>query len=95
MLFHLPPLKVGQGKRRKVSSAHVEGIRREARIAAGDVMSVTRPEILHADGLSDLAAEGVEDFGARGLLIDVAEGIEVPVVVIPESAGGTGAARCS
>src|SRR5271156_2326614 len=86
-------MKVKQGKTGKVSSAHVEEIGREARICDGDVMPVARPEILHSDGLCNLPIERVKDLCARRRFIDEAESVEVPVVVVPESAGSVGAAR--
>jgi hypothetical protein len=86
-------MQIKQGESRKVSGAHLEGICREARILAGDVMSVARSEILHSNRLSDLSIECVEDLRARRLLIDVAECVEVPIVVIPKSSWGVGAAR--
>src|SRR5580693_4797074 len=85
-------MKIKQRKTGKVSSTHVEKIGREARICAGNVMPVARPEILHSYGLCNLAIERLEDLCARRRFINVAERVEVPVVVVPESAGSVGAA---
>src|SRR5580704_13980285 len=89
------PMKVKQGKARKVSCAHIEWVCWEARIRAGEITSVVRLEILHANRLRDLPIESLEDLRACRLLVDVAERIEVPVVVIPKRARGMGAARRS
>src|SRR5580693_3286908 len=78
------PMKVKQGKARKVSCAHIEWVCWEARIRAGEITSVVRLEILHANRLRDLPIESLEDLSACRLLVDVAERIEVPVVVIPK-----------
>jgi hypothetical protein len=85
-------MNIKQGKTRKVSRAHVEDVCREPRIGTGDVMSIARCEILHSDRLCDLPIERVEDLPARRCLIDVAERIEIPIVVIPKGARGMGAA---
>ncbi len=81
------------GKARKIPRAHIEEIGRKARIGARDVKTVARAEILHPNGLRNLPVERVEDLLARRSFIDVAEGIEVPVVVVPEGAWNMGAPR--
>ena len=69
-------MKVKQGKTREIACAHVEDIGGETRIGAGDVMPVTRAEVLHANGLRDLAIEGVEDFRTGGVFVKVPGGWE-------------------
>src|ERR1700684_1173308 len=67
------PVKIKQGKARKVPRAHVKRICREACIPAANVMPVAWFEILHADGLRNLPVECIEDLSACRLLVDVAE----------------------
>src|SRR5580700_2345386 len=78
-------MKVEQDETRQVANAHLERIGREARIGSGE--NVRPSKVLHANGLSDLAVEGVECLLASGLLVNVAQSVEVPVVVIPKGAG--------
>src|SRR6202167_6043595 len=71
---------------RQGGSAHLDRIGGEARIGSGEIMPVMCPKILHLNGLSDLAVDGVEYLLARALLENVTQGVEIPVVVIPEGA---------
>src|SRR5580704_17187068 len=89
----LAAMEVKQSEAREVSRADVEQIRGEMGIGTGDIAAVVRGEVLHSDRLSNLVVERVENICSRGLFEDVAERVEVPVVVIPEGSVRMRAAR--
>ena len=55
-------------------------------------MAIFGAVVLHANGSGNLGSQRVIDGTVRGLLVDASEGIEVPVVVVPEGAGSVAAA---
>src|SRR5439155_11508778 len=86
MVMPFALVKIEQRETGEVARAHLERIGRIDRVRAGDIFAVGRSVVLHADRPGDLALEGVEDRRAGGMLVDRAERVEVPVVVVPEGA---------
>lgn len=105
-LFH-PPLghdlaadpiafpQIEQRKPRQITCAHADWIGRVDRSLTAKVAAILRPIVLHVDRLGDLLVERIEDAGAGRVLIDRAEHVEAPIVVVPEGAGRVAAARRS
>src|ERR1700735_2620136 len=85
-------VEIEKGEAGHIAGGHAHGIGGETRFRAADVVAVFGAEVLHADGCGDLGGEGFVDGVAGGFFVDGAEGIEVPVVVVPEGAGRVGAA---
>ena len=86
MILPAALVEVEQGEAGKIAGAHADGIGRVDRCRAREVLAVGRPVVLHADRPGNLALEGIEDRGAHRMLIDRAERVEIPVVVVPEAA---------
>src|ERR1039457_1496587 len=87
------PMKEEQTKPRKIPGARIKYIRRKPRIPAADVFAVAWFEVLHSNWLRNSAVKRVAYSFSRRLLVDEAQGVEVPVVVVPESAWSVGTAR--
>jgi hypothetical protein len=85
-------VEIEQGEAGEVTGGHAHGVGGVFRFSPAGVEAVGGAEVLHADGAADLLLEGGEDGLVGGLLVDATEGVEVPVVVVPEGAGSMGAA---
>ena len=86
-------VEIEQREPREVPRAHAHGISGVYRGFTANIFAILEPVVLHADRLCDLLIECLEDAGARRLLVDRAERVEVPIVVVPEAAGRVAAAR--
>ena len=93
-LFAVPvaAVQVEQREASEIARGHAHGVGGIAGFLYADVGAVLGTEVLHADGRANLVGEALVDGSADRFLVDGAEGVEVPVVVVPEGAGGMAAA---
>ena len=87
----IPPAALAQEQKAEaghVSRAHAEGIGRVDRIRASYITAITGFEILHLQRLGDTLIELLEYPRVGFLLEDRAQGVKIPVVVVPEGAWG-------
>src|SRR5580658_9776048 len=79
-------VKIQQGEASKITSRHEHRIGEETRLAATHIATVFRAKVLHANGPGNLLFHALEDGTANRLFIDGTKRVEVPIVVVPESA---------
>ena len=96
--YHLPSspysaAKIQQREPGEVTRAHADRIRTVDRGGAGEIFTVLRPIVLHFDRPRDLLLQRIINSHARGMLVNRAERVKIPVIIVPERTGGMTTAR--